>query len=123
MTSKNVVVWFEIPVKNIQKAMTFYSKVMNVEFKMDEMAQSKMAMFPSEGDAAGGALVQSPNSTPSATGSLVYLNAGKDLSVPLAKVTPNGGKILQEKMSIGEYGYIATFEDCEGNRIGLWSEK
>ena len=123
MNSKHVAVWFEIPVQNIQRAMTFYQNVMKVDFKMDEDAKTKMAIFPTEGDAVGGALVLKPDDSPSRVGTLVYLNAGPNLSDYLARVPSNGGKILQEKTNIGEYGWIGLFEDCEGNRVGFWSEK
>jgi predicted enzyme related to lactoylglutathione lyase len=39
----------------------------------------------------------------------------------LAKVVKNGGKALMPKTSIGEWGFIANFEDSEGNRIALHS--
>ena len=32
-----------------------------------------------------------------------------------------GGKVKREKMSIGQYGYIALVIDTEGNMIGLHS--
>ncbi|MEL7148518.1 MAG: VOC family protein, partial [Bacteroidota bacterium] len=34
-----------------------------------------------------------------------------------------GGQVLQSKMSIGEFGYIAILMDTEGNTIGLHSRK
>ena len=33
----------------------------------------------------------------------------------------NGGRIQNEKMSIGQYGFIALVLDTEGNMIGLHS--
>jgi len=38
-------------------------------------------------------------------------------------VASNGGKIVKEKFSIGEYGHIALVTDTEGNMIGLHSMK
>jgi predicted enzyme related to lactoylglutathione lyase len=34
-----------------------------------------------------------------------------------------GGRILNPKMAIGEYGFIGHFKDPEGNCIGLHSMK
>jgi len=31
--------------------------------------------------------------------------------------------VLLPKMSIGEYGFIAHFQDSEGNRVALHAEK
>jgi predicted enzyme related to lactoylglutathione lyase len=41
--------------------------------------------------------------------------------VSLGKVEAAGGKVLMDKISIGENGFIAFFLDTEGNRVGLHS--
>ena len=118
---ENTVVWFEIPVIDLDRAMKFYSEVMNVEFELMEHEQSKMAFFPFEPGAASGGLMLSEGYVPNNTGSLIYLNGGADLSEPLGRVEAAGGKVTLPKMSIGEDGNIAHFEDSEGNRVGLHS--
>ena len=56
-------------------------------------------------------------------GSLVYLNGNDDLSVMLGRVESAGGKILRGKTQISpDIGYMAVFEDSEGNRIALHSQ-
>lgn len=120
--STNTVVWFEIPVTDIARATAFYSKVMNCKMETAEMGPTKMAIFPGSGqESVHGALVQGPGYTPSATGPLLYMNGGTDLSSALAKVAPAGGKVVQEKMSIGQHGFCAIFMDTEGNRVALHS--
>ena len=121
----NTVVWFEIPVKDLQRAMNFYSKVMGIKMAPMEMGPLKMAFFPYEQgtNAVSGALVESKEYTPSTKGTLVYLNGGNDLSTQLKRVKGAGGKVVKEKMSIGEYGFMAVFEDTEGNRVALHSQK
>ena len=58
--------------------------------------------------------------TPSKDGCTVYLNTNGDLDGMLARVVEAGGTVLQEKQDMGEMvGWIAFFEDSEGNRIGL----
>ncbi|MRR35878.1 VOC family protein, partial [bacterium] len=37
------------------------------------------------------------------------------------RAAEHGGRVHQEKMSIGEYGFIALVLDTEGNMIGLHS--
>jgi predicted enzyme related to lactoylglutathione lyase len=37
----------------------------------------------------------------------------------LLKVNANGGRTLLPKKNIGEYGFIAHFEDTEGTRLAL----
>lgn len=120
---QNFVVWFEIPVKNLNRAMKFYSKVMAVELKSMDMGAAKGAMFPFARNVASGALIESNENKPSNTGSMLYLNGGKDLSVPLKRVKSAGGKIVQKKISLGEHGFMAIFEDTEGNHVALHSVK
>jgi predicted enzyme related to lactoylglutathione lyase len=52
---------------------------------------------------------------------VVYLNAGEDLAVALAKVEGAGGQVLVPKTGIGENGFFAYFLDTEGNKVGLHS--
>ena len=118
---ENTVVWFELPVKDLERAMKFYSEVIGIEFDVQEDEQSKMAFFPFEPGAASGALVISEGYIPSNTGPVIYLNGGENLSEPLSRVEPAGGKVTIPKMSIGENGFFAHFEDTEGNRVAFHS--
>ena len=45
----------------------------------------------------------------------------EDIERALGRVGAEGGKILSPKTAIGEYGFIAHVEDCEGNRVALHS--
>lgn len=120
---KNWVVWFEIPVKDLERAIKFYSKVMNVELHGVQEGPVKMAFFPFGDNSVSGALVEGDeNNVPGDKGPLIYLNGGDDLAVPLKRVEAAGGKIIQDKRSIGPYGFIAVFKDTEGNRVALHSK-
>ena len=55
-------------------------------------------------------------------GTVVYFSVD-DIEETLLIVNANGGKTLLPKMSIGEYGFIAHFEDTEGNRLAVHSMK
>jgi hypothetical protein len=68
-----------------------------------------------------GRLFRGESCTPSHKGTVVYLNGGEDLAVPLGRVEAAGGKVLIPKRRIGENGLVAFFEDTEGNRVGLHS--
>ena len=43
--------------------------------------------------------------------------------VEAGRVTASGGRMQREKMSIGQYGFIALAFDTEGNMFGLHSMK
>lgn len=121
---KNALNWFEIPAADINRARKFYESIFDIH--LEEMALPnglKMALFPAEEHTIGGALCQHKDFyTPGHQGPLVYLNGNPDLSVILGRVAPHGGKILLGKTQINpEYGYMALFEDSEGNRMALHS--
>ena len=117
----NALNWFEIPAADIKRAVKFYSTILGTELEISDMMPGyQMAMLPAE-DGVGGGIVQGEGYTPSAEGSMVYLNAGEDIDVPLGKVEGAGGKILVPKTSIGENGFFAYFLDTEGNKVGLHS--
>ena len=122
---KNAINWFEIPVKNFDKAKTFYETLFGSTMPLMEAMGMKSAFFPADlkNGGVGGCIIEGKGYEPTTNGSLVYLNGGDDLSVPLSKVEQAGGKIILPKTGIGPHGFMAHFEDTEGNKIGLHSMK
>ncbi len=124
----NSVVWFEIPVLDLDRAVDFYQKVFKIEMSRMDMGGTMMAFFPWVDNAVGspGALVQHPDKCrPSAEGPLIYFGSNiDDLSDELSRVEPSGGKIVMPRTIITEeIGYMAIFIDTEGNRVALHSMK
>ncbi len=118
----NPVNWFEIPVNDLERARQFYETVFGFQLNLNEMGPMKMAWFPmtTGGGGATGTLMKAEGYTPSHAGTLVYFSV-TDIEATLDKVNANGGKTLLPKTGIGEHGYIAHFQDCEGNRVALHS--
>jgi uncharacterized protein len=85
----------------------------------------KSGFFPAdlENGSIGGCIIEGPGYEPSDKGSLVYLNGGEDLSSVLSKIEAAGGKIIMPKTGIGPNGFMAYFQDSEGNKVGLHSRK
>lgn len=124
----NIVGWFEIPVADMDRAVKFYEKVLDIELQRQQMGPLDMAWFPwlEEGLGAAGSLVcHKDEYKPSMDGVLVYLTPPSgDLSIELSRVEAAGGKVLQEKRLITEeIGYMGLFIDSEGNRIAIHSRK
>jgi hypothetical protein len=118
--------WFEIPVADLDRARKFYEAIFGSTLHERNLAnQLRMAVFPVESGAVGGALCQHPGFyRPSHDGTLVYLNGDPDLQLVLSRVAPAGGKVIVPKTQISpEHGYMAVFEDSEGNRIALHSRR
>ena len=119
----NAINWFEIPVSDISRAKTFYESIFEIKMQEMEMPGMKYAMFPfnpMNGKISGG-LAQSPMHTPSATGSIIYLNANPNLQDVLDRIENAGGKVTIPKTSIGQNGFMAFFTDTEGNTVALHS--
>ena len=122
---KNAISWFEIPVKNYERAKQFYGTVLDIEITDHHMPEQKIkyGMFPYDEDnnGVGGGLVEAEEQQPTTDGPTLYINGGDDLSVPLSQVETSGGKVIMPKTDIGENGFMAQFLDTEGNRIALHS--
>ncbi len=126
MVRHNVVGWFEIPVKDMNRAIRFYEAVFQFSISRMKIGISEMAMFPGVENSIGaaGALIHSPaHYKPSGDGVLVYFTAfSGDVAVELSRVETAGGTVLIPKRQISpEIGYMGVFADTEGNRIALHS--
>jgi predicted enzyme related to lactoylglutathione lyase len=119
--SSNPVGWFEIPVRDMKRAVSFYERVFGHSFSVREFGPLQMAMFSVNNPGAagaGGALVKHEAYQPSLTGAVIYFRVG-DIDATLARVTANGGKVIHPKRNIGQFGHVAHVEDSEGNRVAM----
>lgn len=133
MSTQNVVGWFELYVSDMERAKKFYETVFAVSLEkmpMPEGMEGDMEMwaFPADMEAgnygAPGALVRMegvPGFGPGPGGTVVYFSS-QDCAVEAGRVADAGGKVLQEKFDIGDYGFTAMIEDTEGNTIGIHSQ-
>jgi len=117
---KHLVNWIEIPVTDMERAVRFYSAVLQEELMEMELGGNRYAMFPSEDTFNNGALVCGTHYKPSGDGVQIYLDGGSDLSLLLSRVEAAGGQVIMNKTYLGtEAGHVGMFIDSEGNRIGL----
>lgn len=123
---KHAISWFEIPAMDIDRAQKFYEAIFDIKMQTMDFGNTKMRAFPLDNpmEGIGGTLIDSGGfHKPSLTdGPLIYLNGNPDVQIILDRVVAAGGKILQPKTEISpDYGFMAIFEDMEGNRIALHS--
>jgi len=118
----NPVGWFEIPAEDLTRAKVFYETVLEKSLVVDKMGETELAFFPMNKGVSGaaGALVKGAGYKPSHEGTLVYFVV-ESIEDTLARITAEGGSVLLKKTPIGEHGFIAHFEDIEGNRVALHS--
>jgi len=118
----NQIVWVDIPVKDLDRAIRFYSAVLGAPVKKEEPPGMTIGILPHQDGEVGGCLYKNEADEPSSKGPLLYLNANGRLDQAIAAVESNSGKVLQPKHSIGPYGFRAIVLDSEGNRVALHSE-
>ena len=121
---RNALSWFEIPAMDIRRAKKFYEAIFDVQLQeLIVNDQLKMQLFPVEAGTIGGSLVEHKDFyKPGYQGPLVYLNGNPDVQMILDRIKKSGGKVLVPKTQISpDFGYMAVFEDSEGNRVALHS--
>ena len=123
---QNAISWFEIPATDLERAQKFYETIFAIDMIPMDKPDMRMRMFPIDDmmTGIGGALVESNgfHKSSATDGPLIYLNANPDLQFVLDKIEIAGGKITMPKTEISpEHGFMAVFEDTEGNRMALHS--
>ena len=112
------VVWFDVPVTDLSRAIEFYSKVLDIAVEEEH----GVAILEHSGNDVAGCLFKSEDEMPSDSGLLLYFNVSGRLDAAMNAAEQFGGKILKKKEEIGQYGYRTIVLDSEGNRIALHSE-
>lgn len=116
----NPVFHFEIPVSDMDRATAFYEGVFGYQLSRRQLDGYDMAFFPRADGAAGasGALAKGDVYRPSREGAILYFDV-PDIDAVMQRARQRGARILYEKKDIGDAGFVAEFEDSEGNRIAL----
>src|SRR3954453_5938641 len=116
----NRAVWFDIPVADLDRAVTFYRAVLGVRVDKQSVGDFSMGVIEHE-NGIGGCLVLNKQEI-TAGGVLLYLNVNGRIRDAVSKIVPGGGSVIQDTHPIGPHGFGAVVLDSEGNRIALHSE-
>lgn len=126
MKNVNLVNWFDINVSNLENAKKFYETVFNIKLTDFPAEFGKQAGFPFDPSGLNitGALVEKEDFVPhnNNNNTVIYFDS-EDCIVEAEKAVKAGGKIINPKMSIGPFGFVAILMDVDGNAIGLHSKK
>lgn len=115
---KNALVWCEIPVTDMSKAIEFYSSVFDWDLKLDDTGPNPMAMFPmADNNSTAGHLY--PGKPANGNGPTVHLATPDTAEAAAQRAKAAGGAILTPAISIpaGRFIYIT---DPDGNSIGIF---
>jgi predicted enzyme related to lactoylglutathione lyase len=118
------VVHFEIPFDDADRARSFYREVFDWQIQpLAEMGYNMVSTgptsdqgMPTEPGFIGCGMMQrqAPVSAP-----VITLQVD-DIDAALVAVEKHGGSAVGEKLTVGEMGFAAYFNDSEGNLMGLW---
>jgi predicted enzyme related to lactoylglutathione lyase len=116
----NRIVWVDIPVLQLDRAMAFYAAVLGGPVTKEGGPGFVFAVLPHTGNEVGGCLYTAgADNAPSRTGPLIYLNAEGRLDDAVRAAAAHGGEVLRPVHPIGPHGFRAIVLDSEGNRVAL----
>lgn len=123
MQHSNTFCWIDIPVVDIDRAIEFYSSILNTDVQKISEHGMEFGLLPHTEDNVSGCLIVMSDRQPSQQGPLVYLNVEGRLDHAIDNVKKMGYTVLKPKESIGPYGHRAVVLDSEGNAIALYSKQ
>lgn len=112
-----LVVWTEIPVRNLQKAVEFYNAAFGWSMEISTDGPTSYALLGGRMDTVGGNLFEGKPSEPG-SGNIVHL-AVPQLEEAKATWEKAGGKIASDPVEIPP-GRFVFATDPDGNTIGLF---
>ena len=118
------VVHFEIPADDVKRAENFYCSTFG--WKLNSIPEMKYTIvntvevdekhMPKESGAINGGMMKRSEKVKNP----VITISVKDIDVALKEVEKNGGKVIVPKITVGDMGLSAYFQDTEGNVLGIW---
>ena len=117
------VVHFEIPFDDQERAHRFYAEAFG--WTLNSLPEMHYVLAttgpsdqgpPSEPGFINGGLMERAQPV----GGPVLVVDVDDIEAALEKVESLGGSTVSAKQAVGEMGFAAYFQDCEGNLMGLW---
>ena len=117
----NFTVWMEIPVSDLDKAVSFYNGVFKTELKVvTDMGPNHIAMFPTK-DPNGIAGHLYPGKPPAkGTGPTIDIACPDGLEDTMERFTKLGGEVVSDPIAIPA-GRFAYGIDPDGNSIGMFA--
>jgi predicted enzyme related to lactoylglutathione lyase len=120
------VVHFEIPYDDGERARAFYGETFGWQLMpMPDLGYTMVMTGPTDQETGAtepgfinGGMFERSEEFPGKGPTIVIDVASIDEA--LRKVEAAGGKVVRERIPVGEMGFTAYFTDTEGNLVGLW---
>ncbi|SPH16668.1 hypothetical protein DEA8626_00179 [Defluviimonas aquaemixtae] len=120
MQTQPVVVWSEIPVSDMKKAVAFYNATFDWQMTIDESGPNPMATLGSNMETTSGHLY--PGKPAAGNGPTVHIAVPDRLEDAAIRCRKAGGTILGDIVTIPP-GRFVYAKDPDGNSIGLFEPK
>lgn len=119
------VVHFELPFDDGERARGFYrealgwnvQEVPKLDYTIVASGPTTEQGMPSEPGFINGGLFQRGDGPP--RGPVIVVDV-EDIDSTLKRIEERGGKAVVARQPVGDMGFVAYFEDPEGNVVGLW---
>ena len=120
-SEKNLFVWMDIPVDDLDRACAFYRGVLGIEVHQESFGEVKFAVLAHKDGNGGCQIPRTEGTKPIIGGVLVYLNVDGRIKEASERVEELGGNVTMTPHAIGPHGFRALIEDSEGNVFALHS--
>jgi len=112
---------FDLPADDLERARKFYSELF--DWKIEKAPGPMEYYFIETADKEGNKGLAGGMGKRGAPEQKITNYIGVDsVDEYMKKVEEHGGKVLQPKMTVPGFGFLAICLDTEGNTFGLWEE-
>jgi predicted enzyme related to lactoylglutathione lyase len=130
------IIWFEIPVQDLSRAIRFYSTLLNIIIEKQVLLDREFGIMKKQDCGVGGVLVKKDDHQPGKGPVLFFFVNVLSDSIDVATrfggkvITPktlikqtdkNGNLMITQNLIDNKVGYFAELLDSEGNTISLYS--
>lgn len=115
------IVHFDLPVDDIERGKKFYEDLFDWRFQSVPMPEPYYLIETADSKGApgvGGGMGKRGEPGQRIT-NYIGVESVDDMAV---KVESRGGQVIQPKMTVPGWGYLAVCQDTEGNLFGLWQD-
>jgi len=111
---------FEIPVSDLDRARSFYARILQSEIKVDDRGPNPTAIFVAKDQSADVSHLYPETLAPRCTCGTIHLAVAAPLEEALERVAVNGGEVVSPIVAVpaGRFAYCV---DLDGNSFGLFN--
>ncbi|MGB0901911.1 VOC family protein [Halocynthiibacter sp.] len=117
---QNAMVWAEIPVSNLEKAVIFYNAVFHYDLQTMDMGPNMIALIPTADGQGVAANLYEGKPAKDGSGATLHLLAPDTLEATAERFKSAGGEVLAGDPVVIPAGRFVYGIDPDGNSIGLF---